>query len=354
MHRPVANRDTIDRRSRVKASASLAAAVLAGFAVAAGAAAQTSAADDGGSAPKPPLNAPEPAAVELRWNAPAECPTGDQVLDDARTLAVHRDATASRPPVVVEAVVERLAEGRFRLTLAIGATQQKLEASSCAQLARAGALFVALIMDPSRGDPPGETASDAGPPPAPAPSAAPARPPEEHDAHAGRREVSVLTAAGIVIDVGTLPRAEPLGALDVGVRYRRVEVSLQGTLGPAQDKTLRGAAGARLEPLSAMLAPCYAPLVTGLLRVGPCARGELGWIHAQGIGLSQTRTANAAWLSLGGELAAWLSLGQTFEARLGAGVLVPVMRPNFELTGLGSVFEPGVAVRAGAAGVIRF
>jgi hypothetical protein len=309
------------------------AAALAGLAVAATTAARTSGA--------------EPAAVALQWSAPPECPTGDQVLDDARTLAAHRDVNGSRSPVTVAAVVERLAEGRWALTLAIGAAQRRLEASSCAQLARAGALFVALVMDPSHGDSPGETGADAGPSPPPPPAPAPATAP-------ARREVLVLVAAGVMLESGTLPRAEPLGALDVGIRYRRMEVSLRGAAGPAQDKTIAGGVGARLRPLSAMLAPCYAPLVTGRLRLGPCVWGEVGSMHAEGIGLSQPRTADATWVSVGGELAAWLGLGANFEARLGAGVLVPVVRPNFELIEVGSVFEPGVGVRASIAAVARF
>jgi hypothetical protein len=326
------------------------AATLAALAVAVPSAAQTSAMD--------------PAPVVLRWNAPPECPTGDQVLDDARTLAprstmgapqtppapppnAHRDAAGPRSAVTVAAVVERIAEGRWALTLAIGASQRKVEASSCAQLARAGALFVALVMAPSPGASPAEAESDASPapppPPAPAPTAAP-----------GKREVYVLAAAGLALESGILPRAEPLGALDLGIRYRRMEVSLRGTAGPAQDKVIAGGAGVRLRPLSAMLAPCYAPLVTGRLRLGPCIWGEVGWMHAGGTGVSQPRTTDAPWLSLGGALVAWLGVGAHFEARLGAGILVPVVRPDFELTGAGSVFQPGVAVRADVAGVVRF
>jgi hypothetical protein len=309
------------------------AAALAGLAAAATSAAQAYGA--------------EPAAVVLRWSAPPECPRGDQVLDDARSLAPHRDVTGPRNAVTVEAVVERLDEGRWALTLAIGAAQRRVEASSCAQLARASALFVALVMDPSHADSPGEAASDAGlsspPPPAAAPTTAPAR-----------REVLVLAAAGLTLESGTLPRAEPFGALDIGVRYRRMEVSLRGAAGPAQDKTIAGGAGVRLRPLGVTLAPCWAPLVTGRFRLGPCVWGEVGWMHAEGIGVSQSRTTDATWVSLGGELAAWLGLGANFEARLGAGVLEPVVRPNFKLTDVGSVFEPGLAVRAGTAAVVRF
>jgi hypothetical protein len=177
---------------------------------------------------------------------------------------------------------------------------------------------------------------------------------EERPVGNHRREVWGLAAAGIMIDAGTLPFPELLGTLEIGLRYRRVEITLEGVAGPAQDKTIDGAEGARLAPASAALTPCYVPLVADRFRFGPCAQIEVGWIHAEGIGVSQSRTTEAAWLSLGGELAAWVALGPHFEARLGAGVLTPVVRPNFELTGLGNVFQPGVAVRAGTAAVVRF
>jgi hypothetical protein len=255
--------------------------------------------------------------------------------------------TGPRSAVTVAAVVERIAEGRWALTIAIGAAQRRVEASSCGQLARAGALFLALVMDPSHGAPPPEAVSEAtpSPPPPPVPAPAGAR---------RKREVLVVAAVGLALESGILPRAEPLGALDVGIRYRRMEVSLRGTAGPAQDKTITGGAGIRLRPLGAMLAPCYALLVTARLRLGPCVWGEVGWMHAGGTGVSQPRTTDAPWLSLGGELAAWLGLGAQIEARLGAGILAPVVRPDFELTGAGGVFQPGVAVRASVAGVVRF
>jgi hypothetical protein len=307
---------------------------------------------------------PDSAALVLRWTAPSECPTKDQVLDDARSLVVHSGATAPKTPVTVDAVVERLAEDRWSLTLAIGVAQQRVEASSCAQLARAGALFLALILDPLQAAPPGEPLSDAGatepsaplpppltpltlPPPSPTPQ-------PEHDAGPGPREVSLLAAAGLMLDVGTLPSAGPLGTLELGIRYRRLEVLLQGTAGPAQQNTVSGAAGARLQPLSALLTPCFAVLATERFRLGPCISGEVGTIHAEGLGVSQPRTTDAAWFSAGGSLEGSLRFGARFEARLDVGALAPVIRPNFELTGLGQVFEPGVAMRAGTAAVVRF
>jgi hypothetical protein len=322
------------------------AAVLAIVAVVTSVAAQTS------GTQREPL-------VVLRWEAPPECPTEDQVLNDARTLATHQDATAATRPIpVVEAVVERPDAARWTLTLAVGPAQQRLEAASCAQLARATALFIALMVDASGGEAPhapaGPLSIDAVPAAAsPAPESVPAKQAAARDV-GGRREVLVLAAVGPTIDAGTLPRPELLGVLQVGMRYRRVEITLEGAAGTAQDTTISGVAGYRLNPLTVSLAPCYAPLVTLRLRLGPCAQVEVGVIQAEGVGVSQPRSADAALLSFGGELVAWLVLGAHFEVRLGVGVLLPAVRPNFELTGPGSVFEPGVAVRAGTAAVVRF
>jgi hypothetical protein len=332
-------------------------AVLAGTAIAAGAAAEPS--------------VPAPAAgVILRWSAPAECPTGDQVLDDARSLGAKRSAPApagtasslgaqpsSGRPVEVEGMVERIAADRWALTLKVGAAQRRIEAASCAQIARTGALFVALMIDPtldeaSIGESAREATSDAGPTAPSAPSAPPA--PPTAPPPSGKRAVSVLTAVGVMVDVGTLPHVEPLGALEVGIRYRRFEVTVQGSAGLSQTKMLDGGAGARLRPQSAMLVPCFAVLVLERLRLGPCARSELGWIHAEGIDVAQPRSSDAVWLSFGGEISAWWVLGANVEARLGVGALAPAVRPTFEIAGAGRVFEPGVALRASTAAVMRF
>jgi hypothetical protein len=345
----------------VKVAASLASG-LAASALALSAVAQTTGPDPG-------------QGVALRWNAPSECPTRDQVLGDVRSLSLDPEASTPATAASVEAVVERVAAGHWRLTLSLGGAQQQLEASSCAQLARATALFVALVMDPSRHP----LAGRAPPvsevtPPAPSPQTTQPRPSsataqeslaEERDDDARPRHVSVLGAAGLMIEGGALPRAELLGTLEVGIRTRRVELTLEGRAGPAQDTTTDGRGGARLRPLSATLTPCYTPFVTRVFRLGPCAQGEVGWLHAEGIGASEARATDAAWLSLGGEVIVWWILGAHFEARLGAGVLIPVVRPSLELsgyvrpgapylTGPGTVFEPGVAVSGGTALVIRF
>jgi hypothetical protein len=157
-----------------------------------------------------------------------------------------------------------------------------------------------------------------------------------------------------MVDVGTLPRVEVFVLVAGGIRYRRWDLTIEGAVGPPEDTTTSGAAGARLMAASATWKPCFAPFATARMRLEPCLPVEVGWIHGEGIGISQSRGADAAWLSLGGEIAVWLSLGERLDVRLDVSALMPVVRPNFELTGLGRVFQPGLAVRGGAAAGVRF
>jgi hypothetical protein len=129
---------------------------------------------------------------------------------------------------------------------------------------------------------------------------------------------------------------------------------LEGAVAPPEDTSVDGAAGARLMAASATFKPCYAVLARGRVRLEPCLPIEVGWIHGQGIGIAQSRSSDSFWWSVGGAIALWLDLGSRLEARVDVAALAPLVRPNFTLAGLGSVFSPGVAVRPGATAIIRF
>jgi hypothetical protein len=302
--------------------------------------------------------------IRLTWRAPPECPSGGDVIADARSLVIHREALEEGAPITVEAVVGRVAGDRWSLTLSVGGANQRLEASTCADLARAGALFLALLMDPES-----EPSAPAPAPPAPPPAAStsaskPASAPPapeiavdskpEAPTSGGSGMPSVLAAAGIAVDVGTLPHAGVFGVIAGGVRIRRFDVMLEGAVGPPEDTSVDGAAGARLMAASATIKPCYAMLTWGRVRLEPCLPVEVGWIHGQGIGIAQSRSSDSFWWSVGGAIALWLELGSHLEARVDVAALAPLVRPNFTLAGLGSVFSPGVAVRPGATAIIRF
>jgi hypothetical protein len=154
--------------------------------------------------------------------------------------------------------------------------------------------------------------------------------------------------------MGTLPRAGVFGVLAGGIRIRRFDVMLEGAVGAPEDTSDHGSAGARLMAASATFKPCYAAWTPGRVRLEPCLPIEVGRIHGEGIGIAQSRSSDSFWWSLGGAIALWLDLGNRLEARVDVAVLAPLVRPNFTVTGLGSVFEPSVAVRGGTTAVIRF
>ena len=312
-------------------------------------------------------------AIQLTWTAPPECPSGGDVIADARSLVIHREALEEGAPITVDAIVGRLASNRWTLTLAVRGAKQRLEASTCADLARAGALFIALLMDPEGGSSIPVPAPKPPAPPAPAPAPVPAAsaidsktppaPPAGEIAVDSKPKVatsgvggvpSILAAAGIAVDVGTLPHASVFGVLAGGVRVRRFDVLLEGAIAPPEDTSVGGAPGARLMAASATVMPCYAVFTQGRVRLEPCLPIEVGWIQGEGIGIAQSRSSDSLWWSVGGAIALWLDLGSRLEAHVDVTALAPLVRPSFTLTGIGSVFTPTVAVRPGASAVIRF
>src|SRR5205814_550996 len=133
--------------------------------------------------------------------------------------------------------VEHVAPDQWRLTLTIGSAERRMEAASCAQLARAGALFLALVMDTSGGNLSSAAPSEPPPvggPPAPTtprddiqrPTDGGARADERLGLSRGAREVLFVTTAGVIVDTATMPHIALLGALGVGIRYRSVEVGI--------------------------------------------------------------------------------------------------------------------------------
>lgn len=84
--------------------------------------------------------------ADVRWRASEGCPTEDEVRAEVVRLlggAIPDDAPA------VDAHVEATTEG-WRLRLRIGREERRLEAQTCALLAEATSLIVALAIDPVR------------------------------------------------------------------------------------------------------------------------------------------------------------------------------------------------------------
>jgi hypothetical protein len=314
-------------------------------------------------------------SVSLDWKAPPSCPSASAVIGKVRSL-VSATTTAAERVEARGAVTEPASDGNWQLTLETvqGARtwQRSLRAASCEELADAGALIIALTLDPSlqaeEKVEPGATpvvpaaaappASTPVPPPAatakpsaapvPAPSSADAQRPPPLPRQTASGNLDVHVAASAVSDWGTLPRIAFGPGMAAGFSAKPVEVELFGFILPEVEEVIaEGPRGGNIGLVAAGLRGCYelteSPLGTRL-----CAGFEAGRIHGTGFGTVTHRTRGSLWTAarLGGF--ARYPLAAPLALRFGAEGVVPLTRPKFELTNVGSgpVHQPSpVALR---------
>ena len=298
-------------------------------------------------------------SVDVTWSAPVECPSQAAVLGEVRSILEGSTVTAH--PVDARAAVTRTRKG-WHVELAIrsdqGSGERSLDADSCAELASAVALIVALAVDPTRRalapapTPPAPTPPTpptATPPPDAAPPAidagpsapSPLRPADVSDEEDGPR--LAIGAAGAA-DFGTLPSPALGGTVSVAGLYRWVRVEARGRIFASQraNDTARPSQGVDLRELGLDVRACFAVLETGRtardgLAISPCLGIDASRVSGSGFGGEGTGTTAAtstlsgtgALLGLeAGVLGTW-ALGSVVALRVGLDLLVPTSRPAF-------------------------
>lgn len=288
--------------------------------------------------------------VDLAWSAPAQCPSRAAVLGEIQSIL--EGGAASAHAVQATAAVER--DGpRWRVSLSIrsdqGAGVRALDADSCAALASAVALIVALAVDPTRraipaaaldaggsttAPPSAEQAStDAGaaapPPPPPVPTY---RGREGEDADGPRLAVGTAATA----DFGTLPSAALGGAVMIAGLYRRARLEARGRAYASQHAAdpARQAQGVELGYLGGDARACLALVATDRaaregLTISPCLGLDLSRIAGSGFGGAKTFSGNGSWSSLETGLLGTWALASSVAIRVGLDLLVPTSRPAF-------------------------
>jgi hypothetical protein len=295
--------------------------------------------------------------VELGWHAPPECPSREAVLAEvARALADSREEPVA---VVAQVDIAILDNGRWRAVMVIEAREahdrRQFEAATCAELASAAALIVAVSLEGGAARP--ALASGAA---RAAPKAArgtePSRPPT------GAWQF-VAAVAGL-IDAGTMPSV-PAGGVELalGASHGISKVRLYALAGvegyPAQTVPV-GRNGERGRfSLGAVSARACASLVQGRFAWGPCLGAQIDVMGASGTGPSdsfQSGSVRSSWgAALGGAVASWSVASRAsifarteavFSLRQTRFVLSPSNAP---------VHEPGrVAGRAAIGVELRF
>ena len=292
-------------------------------------------------------SADAPGQFTFSWNAPTECPSGDQVnaeigrlLGGDIQIRVGRDLEA-------EAVVQHAPFWSANLTTRQAGRIGKrfLEAPSCQSLADTTALILALMIDP-----------DAVASTTQMPKQEPREPTDEHPTvsappSADHRSVVILAGAHAQGRVGTLPGIDVGMGAGVGLASRRWLVELRLTYELRRDQvadlsSLAGAYG-RFNITTGSLAGCFnaGGAEAAELAFGPCAVAEAGVVSADGHGAGAGFSKRSPWFALGGGAYLSLALGQHLRASLEVDILAPTYRPAY-------VFEdvPGVVFQAPAVG----
>ncbi len=287
------------------------------------------------------------------WKAPPGCPSAGQV--DADVKANLARSGAALAPVVAMVDVSGPTEGRWQagLLFQMGYTraERRFEAESCAAIASAATLVIALWAEAGPDAPPA--------PAAPAPPAAPA-----HDS----AKPPIAPAVG---DAGTPLVLMLNGILDWGTMPDPPAGGMEATGGPLwtfPSWRLRALAGLsffpnRRTPLMETIEQAdfqlfdvsgrgCATVLVNRLELGPCAGGELAVMHGSGTTLQD---GTQLWFSLlGAALASW-SISPAIAVFGRAEVVVPTARKTFAVPFGNVVYRVPAAAGRGALGLeLRF
>jgi hypothetical protein len=305
--------------------------------------------------------------LALTWRAPdPSCP--DEVHVDAEVARLLGGTYAPADAhVTARAVVERSGQGIWRVDLeterspdtggGVARGHRVIDAPSCAEVADAAALILAMLINPARV----QSTSAA---PAAVPAAAPA---SARNSGAPPEEPANEAPASGAIDLGSSPwRWALLGAAigDLGT-VPGPSAGAEIAAGGSSDWRVAAEASAFYEPpqtfrsVAAKAGAGGRFSVWGLaVRAGfpvggrpvsfvPYAGGEYARIAAHGVGIADAGSGSAArWSVLAGGYVVWW-IAAHVGARAQIEAVIPLQRPEFFIEGLGTVYrEPGVAGRA--------
>lgn len=301
------------------------------------------------------------SALDLDWTAPAGCP------DRAEVLAhVHRLVPA--PPsasLAVRASVREVDEG-FRVELEMQGSAsgaRTLRASTCASVARATALVIALALDPSASLEPEDEPPPPPPfvpPPRPEPPPKPAQPPRSPAPTGSEPDgLHPFVVATVGAERALLPDVAPNVALGFGVTYGPLRADLGLRITPARSTSLTTVpgAGVSIGAVDLALRAC-ARLVDRSVALHGCAAARGVRFSGEAFGVTESYREQAYTLAIEPGFVARFPARGRFALELDIALVVPLTRPDFVVTRLGtdlSTFRvPALGGRGGIGGSVRF
>jgi hypothetical protein len=331
------------------------------------------------------IASPSARAADVRVRVPEGCGQKADVVDQVDVLLGRPLASVSG--VTFEVQITAAPGGKWRLRLdtietgggksdgnasagASGETSsarktRELSAATCAELADAAAMAIALTVRSIDGDGDGQarpapegnsprrppstdrSSSTAVPPLAAAPDATVKR--VAFGASPSER-MRAAVAIGAIGDAGSLPGVGAGLELSGWVQLRAVRLAASGALLAPRDKHLSDGSGGTFQIAFGALEVC-APRALGQSTFFACGGFELGYLWAEGIGVTRPRQGGSLWEAARAEVGLALVLGPNLALVMRGGASVPLARPDFALGGQTSVHQPSSLVARLGLGV---
>lgn len=310
------------------------------------------------------------ASFRLDWSAPPECPQWREALSRIETLLGARVDEVRHAALSVRASVTKAGE-RYTVSLetlhAENRFERSLEAKTCSEVTDAGALVIALAIDPTLAErrkpdappapPPVATPCPAAPEPPPCPKLQPATRIVEREVIVEREILgnSWSAEAFAHLDVGTLPEVGFGPRVGVVGSIKWWQAGLLVTwLAPRRGYVEGRQEGGDVSLLAAQLRSCVAPWrqnFTGRV----CGGLEVGMLRAQGVGTTRTVSAASPWVAPTAEILGGYSFSDELAAELSAGAVIPLERPEFTVQNIGPVHQAKrLVLRLGIGATVHF
>ena len=273
--------------------------------------------------------------VRLDWTAPESCPTRAGFLARiSERIGRRADVAETLLETRVSVTSSRAGQWRLQLDLAApdGVRNRVLEGETCEQVAEAGALVLALILDPDAGSTP---------------------PIESVPATRVRPAIHYVARAYAAGDLGSLPAPAFAAGFALGMTQDRFRVEFFGGYWfprRAMDRPVAGA-GADVELFSFGVRGCYAIAAGSRAQAGLCAAIEGGAMTATGYGSNDAAIGTGQWVMVSEGLFAALSLTSRIALRVSLDAGLTLLRPRFVIDEDAEVFRTSPLVARASAGL---
>lgn len=291
----------------------------------------------------------EPRGAPLTYVAPATCPARAELVEEIERI-LARPWSALPGDVGIAVQLEQL-QGRFVLTVVLAEGERRLSDVACRPLLLAAALIVALAIDPDTAVrtattpvitppiPPSIAPEIDVPPSREAPLLELGPPYDTHPSATGPPLIGI--GAGVVLDVGLLPEPSFGVGIEGIVRLDAFDLRLRATyLAPSTAQRLDGI-GAEVSAFAIDVHGCARPIAEPALGIcGGLHAGALMGAATGPVTRPEAGQTPGAWVAVGAGL--WLpwSPWDALDIELSVEGLLSLLRPRFDIDGVGAVFTP--------------